>query len=127
MLTTPRCSRTREPDRSYNTISDKWARAGLRLNHGKTKVWTPDPAMALPEAWEARRTRRLRCLGADLVEDQVSATPPVHGDDTDEIGATCYKMTKFAERLAALKPAGLSVQLAQSLLRYATVEAPSTS
>ena len=54
----------------------------------------------------------------------MSVTPPMHGDDTDEIGSTCYKMTKFAERLAELKPAGLSVQLAQSLLRYAAVGGP---
>ncbi|MGB1357720.1 MAG: hypothetical protein ACPG7P_10595, partial [Candidatus Puniceispirillaceae bacterium] len=109
---------------SYRAIEARWRTAGLELNASKTKVWTPSSDTPLPPEWEPYRTSTLRCLGADLMDDNVSWTAPEHGGQGGELAASAGKISEFADNLRELRGAGLSIQLAQSLLRYAAVGGP---
>ena len=100
------------------------ARAGLTLNVGKTKVWTHSGDTPLGP-WAEKRVDTLRCLGADLNDDGVTwAEPYVGSTGLAELDAAAAKLTGYAARLAELRAHGLSVQLAQALLRYAAVGGP---
>ena len=109
---------------AHQAVADEWAKAGLRLNAGKTKVFARDPDLALGE-WEPRRVARMKCLGVDLTDDGIAWAHPSQGDDpNEELARSAEKLQAYAERLRKLQDSGLSVQLAQSLLRYAAVGSP---
>ena len=109
---------------AHQAVAEEWARAGLRLNAGKTKVFARDPALSLGE-WEHRRVARMKCLGADLTDDGIAWAHPSQGvDPDDELARSATKLEAYAARLRKLQDSGLSVQLAQSLLRYAAVGSP---
>ena len=102
----------------------EWARAGLRLNVGRTKVFAPDPGFSMGD-WARSRVSVLKCLGADLTDDGVAWEHPTQGGTpNDGLARAAIKITTYAHRLRELEDSGLSIQLAQSLLRYATVGGP---
>ena len=109
---------------AHNAVPAEWARAGLRLNVGKTKVFAPDPDLSMG-AWAPSRVSVLKCLGVNLTDDGVAWEHPTQGDTpNDELARAAVKLTAYAHRLRELDDSGLSIQLAQSLLRYATVGGP---
>lgn len=102
----------------------EWARAGPKLNVGKTKVFAPDPDFPLG-GWGPCRVSVLKCLGAGLTDDGVAWEHPTQGGaPNDELARSAIKLTAYASRLRELEDSGLSIQLAQSLLRYAMVGGP---
>ena len=75
--------------------------------------------------WTASRVPVLKCLGADLTDDGIAWERPTQGGaPRDELARAAVKITAYARRLRELEDSGLSIQLAQSLLRYATVGGP---
>ena len=109
---------------AHNAVSAEWARAGLRLNIGKTRVFAPDPDFPLGD-WGLCRVSVLKCLGADLTDDSVAWEHPTQGGTpNDELARSAIKLTAYASRLLGLEDSGLSTQLAQPLLRYAMVDGP---
>jgi hypothetical protein len=109
---------------AYEAVSAEWAIAGLSLNRGKTKVWTPSADTQLPADWQPRRVASLKCLGADFVSDGITATPPRHQAEPTEVQAASDSLVRFAGRLVQLQASGLPRQLSQALLRYASVGGP---
>jgi hypothetical protein len=57
---------------AHEAVSAEWARAGLSLNIGKTKVFAPNPDLPMGD-WAVSRVSVLKCLGADLTGDGVAA------------------------------------------------------
>ena len=55
---------------AHQAVAEEWAKAGLRLNAGKTKVFARDPDLSLGD-WEPQRVARMKCLGADLTDDGI--------------------------------------------------------
>ena len=109
---------------AHNAVSAEWARAGLRPNVGKTKVFAPDPDLPLGD-WGPCRVSVLKCLGADLTDDGVAWEHPTQGGTpNDELARSAIKLTAYASRLCEFEDSGLSTGLAQSLLRYAMVGGP---
>ena len=109
---------------AHEAVSAEWAKAGLTLNAGKTKVFTTTPDAPLGP-WEPNRVATLKCLGAHLVDDGIAWEHPSQGDqDGDDLIRAAAKVEAFAARLCELQVVGLSVQLSQALLRYATVGGP---
>ena len=99
-----------------NAVSAEWAKAGLRLNAGKTKVFATDPGLSMGD-WAPSRVSVLKCLGADLTDDGVSWEHPTQGGTpNDELARSAIKLAAYAHRLRELEDSGLSIQLAQSLL-----------
>ena len=116
-----------DPDelpQAYEHVSREWAVAGLSLNRTKTKVWGPKPDTVLPAGWEKHRIPSMKCLGADFVEDGITATPPRHQEALTEIQPAATALETFAARLCQLQASGLPRQLSQALLRYAAVGGP---
>ena len=109
---------------AYEHVSREWAVAGLSLNGTKTKVWGPRPDTVLPAGWEKHRIPSMKCLGADFVEDGITATPPRHQEALTEIQTAATALESFAARLCQLQDSGLPRQLSQALLRYAAVGGP---
>ena len=65
----------------------------------------------------------LKCLGADLTDDGIAWEHPTQGAaPNDELARSAVKLA--ASRLRELEDNRLSIQLAQSLLRYAAVGSP---
>ena len=60
---------------AHEAVSAEWARAGLSLNIGKTKVFAPNPDLPMGD-WTASRVSVLKCLGADLTDDGVAWGQP---------------------------------------------------
>lgn len=110
--------------RAHEAISEEWGRAGLGLNPTKTKVFVRDAAFDLGE-WQGKRVATLKCLGANLTDDGVAWEGPSQGGSpAEELERSAVKLQALAARLRQLQDHGLSVQLAQSLLRYAAVGSP---
>ena len=63
---------------AHNAVSAEWAKAGLKLNVGKTKVFATDPDFSLGD-WSPFRVSVLKCLGADLTDDGVAWEHPTQG------------------------------------------------
>ena len=109
---------------AHNAVSAEWAKACLRLNVGKTKVFAPDPDFSLGD-WGPFRVYVLKCFGADLTDDGVAWEHPTQGGTPiDKLARSAIKLTAYASRLRESEDSGLSIQLAQSLLRYALVGGP---
>ena len=109
---------------AHKAVSAEWAKAGLRLNVGKTKVFATDPDLSMGD-WAPFRVSVLKCFGADLTDDGGAWEHPTQGGTpNDELARSAVKLTAYAHRLRELEDSGLSIQLAQSLLRYAMVGGP---
>ena len=65
----------RQLDARTQRRSTEWARAGLQLNAGKTKIFALDPDLPLGD-WHPRRVPVLKCFGADLTDDGIGASYP---------------------------------------------------
>ena len=110
--------------RAHQAISDEWAKAGLSLNIAKTEIWTPRADTELGD-WERRRVPSLRCLGAFLEDDGIAwSGPGLGGETSEELERAAAKLEAYADRLCELQEAGLTMQLSQALLRYASVGGP---
>ena len=73
----------------------EWARAGLRLNVGKTKVFASDPDLSMG-AWAPSRVSVLKCLGAGLTDDGVAWEHPAQGGTpNDELARAAIKLTAY--------------------------------
>ena len=109
---------------AHDAVSAEWAKAGLQLNAGKTKIFALDPDLPLGD-WQPQRVPVLKRLGADLTDDGVAWERPTQGAaPNDELARSAIKLGAYASRLRELEDNGLSIQLAQSLLRYAAVGSP---
>ena len=109
---------------AHEAVSAEWARAGLSFNVGKTKAFAPDPDLPMGD-WTPSRVSVLKCLGADLTDDGVAWEQPTQGGaPKDELARAAIRITTYAHRFRELEDSGLSIQLAQSLLRFATVGGP---
>ena len=104
---------------AHNAVSAEWAKAGLRLNARKTKIFAPDPDFPLGDWSPRRRVPVLKCPGADLTDDGIAWEHPTQGGaPNDELARSAVKLAAYASRLRELGDSWLSIQLAQSLLRY---------
>ena len=63
---------------AHNAVSAEWARAGLQLDAGKTKIFAPGPDLPLGD-WHPRRVPVLTCLGADLTDGGIAWEHPIWG------------------------------------------------
>ena len=110
--------------RAHRAISDDLAKAGLSPNIAKTEVWTPKADTDLGD-WERSRVPSLRCLGAFLEDDGIAwSGPGLGGETSEELERAAAKLEAYADRLCELQEAGLTMQLSQALLRYASVGGP---
>ena len=109
---------------AHNAVSMEWAKAGLQLDAGKTKIFALDPDLPLGD-WHPLRVPVLWCFGADLTDDGIAWEHPTQGAaPNDELARSAIKLAAYTSRLRKLEDNGLSIQLAQSLLRYAAVGSP---
>ena len=91
---------------AHNAISAEWARAGLRLNVGKTKVFAPDPDLSMGD-WPPSRVSVLKCLGADLTDDGAAWEHPTQGGTpNDGLAQSAVKLTASSHRLRELEDSG---------------------
>ena len=109
---------------AHEAVSAEWAKAGLRLSAWKTKIFAPDLDLPLGD-WSPRRVPVLKCFGADLTDDGIAWERPTQGGaPNDELAQSAVKLAAYASTLRELEDSGLSIQLAQPLLRYAMVGSP---
>ena len=83
---------------AHAAVSAEWARAGLSLNPGKTKVFSSDPDVPLG-TWGQYRVATMKCLGADLVDDGIAWEHPSQGGPAGgELVRAAAKVEAFAAR-----------------------------
>ena len=95
-------------------------KCGLTIKESKTKIWSKNPQLELPEALKKYRVSELRCLGSKLISDTasdpvLSVLGPPPGSTLNEAG---HKVTTFARRCKDLQEVGLSTHTARALLRF---------
>ena len=108
-------------EHAYTAISSALGQVGLSLRRDKTEIWCPSAGMELPQRFAEFRKTELKCLGARLVDGRRTGDPElpsVGGSADSSLNSAAERISAFAFRAEDLSDHGLSVQVAQALLRY---------